>query len=622
LFRPADQEDEERQLLQLLAQSTCPSQVFSWQAARYAEHLIETEPIDLIEAQEWEAPLYYLQVRRAAGLGPKPKPPCLVHLHSPSQMIFDHNEWDETLTDFVPLARFEEYSIRSADALLCPSRYLADGVTSWLHLDAARVHVIPYAMGVETPVLPRGAEVWGRNAICYVGRLELRKGVVEWVDAAIQVAGVDASVSFDFFGSDTSIDGGVGQSVLAFLLRRIPRGLRGRIRFHGSRSREELLQALSQVAVAVVPSQWENFPFTCIEAMSTGLPVLASPNGGMAEMIVDGESGWIAEDGAAAGLAKALLRVLATTPERRRDMGGRAASAIRIICDNEAVVAKHLALRTSLVASGSRRSLGVAGRARQEHESSGGPFGIVVTCRESPGRLTSCIDAIVAQGELARAIVVLDEKLRSEVLTVAGFQTIYTSGQRPAAMAQAGLSALLEIAPDLGWVVHIDQDVRLVPEFARTCTLLFAAHPELGMVSPWILRDGSKRSLETGPESPLLRLRGGDELPFCSAIRTGIAVAPPGSGSGQTAITYPASLIAILPPRGRRSHALPKRRYSGMALIQSQSAQFALLWFMAAPPREKLRWMMRVIRQPGRLLRWIGWRVRHVLHTATPGKPK
>jgi glycogen(starch) synthase len=348
---PGDDDSEQRNILKLLANSTCPTQVFSWQAARYAERLIETEPIDIIEAQEWEAPLYYLQARRAVGLGPSRHPPCIVHLHSPTRMIFEYNDWDQTLTDFLPLARFEEFSIRAADALLCPSHYLANQISQRFNLVSDCVGVIPYPMGVETPIIERAPEVWSRDAICYVGRLELRKGVIEWVVAAVTVAATHPTVSFDFFGSDTSIGGGAGQSVLSFLKKRIPSHMQSRFRFHGSRSRSELMQALAQFSVAVVPSRWENFPFSCIEAMSTGMPVLASPNGGMAEMIADNQSGWIASDGSASGLAAALARVLSTPADRRAAMGAHAAQTIRRICDNDTVVARHIAFRARVASS-------------------------------------------------------------------------------------------------------------------------------------------------------------------------------------------------------------------------------------------------------------------------------
>jgi glycosyltransferase involved in cell wall biosynthesis len=107
-------------------------------------------------------------------------------------------------------------------------------------------------------VLARTAEAWARDAICYVGRLELRKGVVEWIDAAILVATTNHRVSFEFFGSDTSLDGGSGESVLAHLKRRIPSSIRRRFHFHGSQTREQLMQSLSRFSIAVVPSRREN----------------------------------------------------------------------------------------------------------------------------------------------------------------------------------------------------------------------------------------------------------------------------------------------------------------------------------------------------------------------------
>jgi glycosyltransferase involved in cell wall biosynthesis len=176
--------------------------------------------------------------------------------------------------------------------------------------------------------------------------------VVEWIDAAIQVAATNHSVSFDFFGSDTPLDGGSGESVRAFLMRRIPRALRRRFHFHGSQPREQLLQSLSTFSIAVVPSRWENLPYTCIEAMATGLPVLVSPNGGMAELIADGKNGWVARDGSADGLAEALTRALSVLPAERAAMGARATEAVRRMCANDVVVAQHLEHRSKLVRAG------------------------------------------------------------------------------------------------------------------------------------------------------------------------------------------------------------------------------------------------------------------------------
>jgi glycosyltransferase involved in cell wall biosynthesis len=426
--------------------SDCPSQTFSWQVAQYCERLVETEEIDVIEAQEWEAPLYYLQLRRAFGLGPHKQPPCLIHLHSPTRLIFQHNQWDTSLTDFLPLSRREEYSIQAADGLICPSRYLANEAERLFSLKPGAVQVIPYPLG-DTPAIERTPETWERNSVCYVGRIELRKGVVEWVDAAVQVAESRSDVRFDFVGSDTSLTGGAGASVREYLDQRIPRHLRPRFRFHGSQSREDLLRTLATVSLAVVPSQWDNLPFTCIEAMSTGLPVLASPNGGMAELIADGESGWIASDATPAGLARSLRLALDTSGIRRAAMGAQASLTARRLCSNESILRRHLELRSQLARDGATKSFQVPGFGVAEEGRTG--MGVVVTCMDRPELLQECLASVREQTAPAKMMVaVINERHRAAVGVLDRVQPIYVSTSSSEAARKRGANELLAAIPD------------------------------------------------------------------------------------------------------------------------------------------------------------------------------
>src|SRR5262245_24001653 len=181
-----------------LFRSAFPRQLFAWQATQLAEQLVEQERIDVIETQEYDAPLYYFQLRRALGLGPSWKPPIIVHLHSPTEFIVRHNEYDSGRPDFVTATQMESFSITSADGLVCPSRYLARQAADRYGLEEP-VNVIPLPIG-DSPELSRDQEVWSSGPICYVGRLEPRKGVIEWVDAAVSAALVDPNVVFDFIG--------------------------------------------------------------------------------------------------------------------------------------------------------------------------------------------------------------------------------------------------------------------------------------------------------------------------------------------------------------------------------------------------------------------------------------
>ena len=66
-------------------------------------------------------------------------------------------------------------------------------------------------------------------------------------------------------------------------------GIRDQVRFLGSQ--ENVYPYLHDADVFVLPSRYEGMPMTVIEAMGTGLPIVASNVGGIPDMVKDGESG-------------------------------------------------------------------------------------------------------------------------------------------------------------------------------------------------------------------------------------------------------------------------------------------------------------------------------------------
>lgn len=342
-------------LLRAFRNSVLPVQAFAWQAARLAESLVDTEAIDVIEGQDYEAPLYYLLLRRALGLATVRPVPVFVHLHTGTEFVYTHNEWDRTQPDYVAAKRLEDYAIRAADAVLCPSRFLARIAEGHYQIDRGSTVVIPYPIG-ESSVLRRDTVTWTDGTICYVGRLEPRKGVREWIDAAVAVANDDPSPRFTLIGGDTPYGGPGGRSTRELLQSRIPAAPRTRFEFFDFAPRGELAAHLQRARMAVVPSRWENFPNTCIEAMSSGLPVIASPTGGMAEMIEDGRTGWMAGGSDPASLAAALRRALTTPPQLVAEMGAAAARSIRMLCDNNDTIRRQIEFRRRVVTRGCVRS--------------------------------------------------------------------------------------------------------------------------------------------------------------------------------------------------------------------------------------------------------------------------
>lgn len=103
--------------------------------------------------------------------------------------------------------------------------------------------------------------------------------------------------------------------------------------------------ALKAATLAVFPStDAEAFGRAAVEAQAMGVPVVASNLGGLAETIVDGDSGLLVPAGDPRRLAYAVDRVLALSPEQRKNMGDRGAARVRAIYSVEALQAATLAV--------------------------------------------------------------------------------------------------------------------------------------------------------------------------------------------------------------------------------------------------------------------------------------
>jgi glycosyltransferase involved in cell wall biosynthesis len=87
----------------------------------------------------------------------------------------------------------------------------------------------------------------------------------------------------------------------------------------GARPHRAVLRAARRASIAIVPSLWaEPFGLVALEAMATGTPVVAARSGGLEEVLVDGETGFLTPPGDSDALAVALRRLLDDSELRTR----------------------------------------------------------------------------------------------------------------------------------------------------------------------------------------------------------------------------------------------------------------------------------------------------------------
>jgi glycosyltransferase involved in cell wall biosynthesis len=135
----------------------------------------------------------------------------------------------------------------------------------------------------------------------YVGRLSSEKGI-ETILAADNSGYLPIPVHI------------VGDGPLRVDVERACARPGSRLVYLGQMSRSQVIQQMQNAVVLLVPSLWyEGFPMVIVEALSFGLPIIASRIGGLPEMVQDGQSGLLFEPGDPSALLQALRDFVSDT---------------------------------------------------------------------------------------------------------------------------------------------------------------------------------------------------------------------------------------------------------------------------------------------------------------------
>lgn len=111
---------------------------------------------------------------------------------------------------------------------------------------------------------------------------------------------------------------GTGPTLLDMERKAAMLGLADRAQFLGVRS--DVSRLLRRAAIFALPTHWEGFPLSILEAMRAGLPVVASDVNGIPEAVIHGTNGLLVARGDVEGFARAL-KALLTNADLRDQMG-------------------------------------------------------------------------------------------------------------------------------------------------------------------------------------------------------------------------------------------------------------------------------------------------------------
>ncbi len=288
------------------------SQSFLWELLRIETH----RPIDIVEAAIWNivgiAPLLSRKFKVVTSLV------TTLKLSLPSRPDLTRNK--EIMTTFVePMVSLEEYMILSSFAILAISQGIATEIEEVysLKIPPEKLHVAH--LGVQdwstelSPLISEESSV----KVLFVGRLETRKGIDRLLEVIPNLCLQHSNAEFHIVGDD-SIELSRNRTYRNKFEKQHPQLCGAQVKFYGKVSEEELRNHYANCDIFVAPSRFESFGLIYVEAMLCSKPTIGCNAGGIPEVVIDEETGLLAQPGDGPTLEKALDRLIQDKKLRKR----------------------------------------------------------------------------------------------------------------------------------------------------------------------------------------------------------------------------------------------------------------------------------------------------------------
>ena len=290
----------------------------AFRVARGAARLLAEEPADLVHSTGFE------------GAWLPASPPRVATLHQPDLPAWAPPPWNRPARRLLYLRRhtrfaLERRSLRRAASVVFTSAHI-QRLADARGYPVRRGIVIPN--GVDPRVFsPAPRRDDGPPIVLFVGRFDDQKGIDVLLEAWRRM---DGEAELRLAGA------GWKEAEYRDLASRL--GL-SRVVFEGHVPRGRVPALLAQARLLVLPSRYENFPLSLLEAMSCAVPVVTTRVGGIPEMVADGETGLLVAPGDPEALAAALRRLVGD-PALARRLGDAGRRAIETTYSWEAVATR------------------------------------------------------------------------------------------------------------------------------------------------------------------------------------------------------------------------------------------------------------------------------------------
>ena len=460
----------------------------AWLVFKKLESFLGRKRLDVIFSAEYLGlPAYFLLAEQAKPV--KDRIPFITTLHTGHRELNLANylsvrniqSWEKGVVGL------EKLVINQSPVLHSPSEYLARFMKDTYGL-SKDIHVIPYF-----PAFVDGqAQDWisqrtpsSMKRVLFVGRLERRKGFKEFIDAATLLLREQKDYMFMVVGGEWH-DEFSNNVYSRQILSRIPADVVSHFEILGSIPHPRLPEILRSADVVVIPSLFENYPNTCMEAVQMGVPVLVASTGGMSEIIGD--------DGRC---------VFTPSPEKMAEKIGAffslPAEEREIIKEKQLQYFKAKHSHQKLVRS--YEDLIEKARAVFEHSSPGGIYnatvGVGIPVYNMGQYLDESLQSVFSQTRMPDRIVVIDDG-SSDAFTLEKLRE--WKGREPKLeivhQENCGLCStrnrLLDILRDMDYILMLDADDALEPDYISKTEQYLLWNPHVAACTTWVSKFGKE----------------------------------------------------------------------------------------------------------------------------------
>lgn len=227
------------------------------------------------------------------------------------------------------LAWLEQEAVKRADKVFAPSNVIAQAMSKATGVDIKVIETLYETPKAQAPILSDEYKyLEGKKFLLFVGKLNGVKGAVTIGESIYRILDNNKEIYFVFAGRDAGcmqmiVDNAKEYAERLIFLDRVPKG--------------DLYEIMKLSYGVVLPSQIDNLPNACIEAMSLGKIVIGTDGASFEQLIVNNESGFLIGRGNSDDLVQKVSTLLELDKENKFRMESLAKKRIELLSPSRVV---------------------------------------------------------------------------------------------------------------------------------------------------------------------------------------------------------------------------------------------------------------------------------------------